>query len=92
VTSPTFVSAWYEKFHDLPIIPARSVLAPMDGDIAWLHHLRSALQAHQDRYALAVLADDFIYYCVLADTGIVPSAMDWPDLAGARLAAWRAGA
>jgi hypothetical protein len=91
MTSPTFVSAWYEKFHDLPVLPARSVMAPMDGDIAWLHELRTSLANHKRRHALTPLPDDYLYYSVLIDTGIVPSAMDWPDPAGARLAAWRAG-
>ena len=91
MTISAIPSAWYAKFRDLPVIPGRSSLPAMDGDIAWLHHLRSALAAHQDRHALAPLPEDYLYYGVLIDTAIVPSAMDWPDPAGAKLAAWRSG-
>ena len=92
MTISAIPSAWYAKFRDLPVIPGRSSLPAMDGDIAWLHELRTALANHQQRHALTPLPADFLYYSVLIDTGIVPGAMDWPDPAGARLAAWRSGA
>ena len=92
MTLSAFPTPWFAKFADLPVFPARSILPPMDGDIAWLHELRTALANHKQRHALTPLPADYLYYCVLIDTGIVPSAMDWPDPAGARLAAWRSGA
>ena len=91
MTISAFPTPWFSKFADLPVFPARSVMPAMDGDIAWLHHLRSTLAAHQERHALAPLPADYLYYSVLIDTAIVPGAMDWPDPAGAQLAAWRSG-
>lgn len=90
MTSPAFVAAWHRKFADLPTFPARSVLPEMDGDIAWLHDLRRALRAHRERWRLTPLPADAIFLGVLADTGIVPLAMDWPDPAAKLLKQWRA--
>ena len=91
MTSPAFVAAWYEKFRDMPVIAGRSILAPMDGDIAWLHELRHALHNHQQRSALVPPPGDYLYYEVLITTGVVPNAVDFPDPAGAQLDAWRSG-
>ena len=91
MTLQAFPAPWFAKFADLPMLPARSVLPKMDGDIAWLHHLRDAVTGHRDRHALAPLPGDFLYYSVLIDTAIVPGAMDWPDPAAVLLADWRSG-
>lgn len=91
MTSPTFVAAWYEKFRDMPVIAGRSILAPMDGDIAKLHELRRTLLCRQELRSLTALPPDYLYYRTLVDTAIAPSTMDWPDPAGAQLDAWRAG-
>lgn len=91
MTSPSFVADWNQKFADLPTFPARSILPPMDGDIAWLHHLRRSLRAHKERWQLSPLPEDALYYSVLVDFAIVPAAMDWPDPAAQLLADWRCG-
>lgn len=91
MTSPTFVAAWHAKFADLPTFPARSVLPPMDGDIAWLHDLRQALRNHRERWRLSPLPPDHLFVETIAATGIMPLAMDFPDPAGKLLEAWRCG-
>jgi len=91
MTLSAFPTPWLAKYAHMPVFPARSIMAPMDGDIAWLHHLRTTLAGHKHRHALAPLPADYVYYGVLIDTAIVPGAMDWPDPAAQLLAAWRSG-
>lgn len=90
MTSPTFVAAWYEKFRDMPVIAGRSILAPMDGDIAKLHELRREVFALMPAPVSTAPADTIRDHTVHM-TGINPDRISWPDPAGAQLDAWRAG-
>ena len=90
MTSPAFVAAWYEKFRDMPVIAGRSILAPMDGDIATLHDLRRDIYARMPA-PISTAPPDMIRDWTARATGINPDRITWPDPAGAQLDAWRSG-
>lgn len=89
MTSPTFVAAWYDKFRDMPVIAGRSILAPMDGDIAALYELRRQVFAQMPA-PVSTAPADLIRDQTVHMTGINPDRISWPDPAGAQLDAWRA--
>lgn len=92
-TSP-FQSAWYRRYADMPTIPGRSQLPRMDGDIAWLHHLRDEItyEISHSNIGLKPLPVDAIYHQTIDHTWIHPEQLlrHWPgDRAAMLLARWR---
>lgn len=85
-----FQSAWHKRYADMPAIPGRSALPPMDGDIAWLNHLRDEITAANT--GLDPLPVDAIYHQTIDHTWIHPEQIlrNWPgDRAAMLLQAWR---
>ena len=73
-----FPGAWVNKFADLQVIPGRSILEPMDGDIAWLVHLVE--QTFELRPArLASIPRDFIWRQTIDALGFNPDHIDWNE-------------
>ena len=71
MTSPLFAAAWYAKFADLPVLQPIISLPPMDGDIAWLHHLRDRI-FDANPAALQSIPPDFIWQQTIAAVGEDP--------------------
>lgn len=71
MTSPSFTAAWNQKFADLPLFPGRSILAPMDGDIAHLHHLQDTIFDTKPA-RLQSIPPDFIWQWTIQATGEDP--------------------
>ena len=71
MTSPTFAAAWHAKFTDLPVLRVGPILADMDGDIAWLQHLRDRI-FDAKRAALQSIPPDFIWQQTIAAVGEDP--------------------
>ena len=84
-----FPAAWVRKFSHLGVIPGRSHLPPMDGDIALLHELRDRIfDTHSAQ--LQQIPDGFLYRQVVDKTWIDPRHIRWDDPAGQLLNQWRA--
>lgn len=71
MTSPTFAAAWNAKFADLPVFRPIISLPPMDGDIAWLQHLRDRI-FDANPAALQSIPPDFIWQQTIAAVGEDP--------------------
>lgn len=89
---PAFPQSWIRKFAHLGIIGGRSILAPMDGDIALLHELRDrCIAANPMRLSNLPLPEDFLWRQVVDTTWINPDTIRWDDDDAAELLAqWRA--
>ena len=85
-----FPAAWVAKFAHLGVIPGRSHLPPMDGDIALLHELRDRIFDAQPT-RLQHIPAGFLYRQVVDKTWIDPRYIRWDDPAAELLAAWRSG-
>lgn len=94
------VMAHTRKWRDLPLIPAPTGVEcpPMDGDIAWLHHLADRIAEHAENGAeVEVPPPNSLYLATRRHTSIDPPVvtgfmdglLDRMRLEGERIQRWR---